>query len=326
MAVNRDKTDRWEQDIRDSRDFYNSWFLGFAPRTFRETRIKTEKDVKEALRLTDNLTNINPALLGDNPKILPTLRMTTCPPIARDRLIGLSGAQKNLVLAMEKFGRVPPRMNTDELAGSLSKIVDTIRLMVDRDLFVWLGRKEPPTDKELARASAVVIDRLCGAESDPLIRNEQESRQLDVLRRWLESREYREWTGKETKTKEGRVKHVENMPAGTFAFRTNVRGILENGASVNIPVDAVIMLHGADPSDMPLLFEAKSAGDATNTNKRRKEESDKKKRLVKAYGEKAIYILFLCGYFETAYLGHTASENIDWVWEHRIDDLAEFGL
>lgn len=38
------------------------------------------------------------------------------------------------------------------------------------------------------------------------------------------------------------------------------------------------------------------------------------------------YILFLCGYFDSGYLGYEAAEGIDWVWEHRIDDFEEFGL
>lgn len=32
------------------------------------------------------------------------------------------------------------------------------------------------------------------------------------------------------------------------------------------------------------------------------------------------------GYFDSGYLGYEAAERIDWVWEHRIDDLAECGL
>jgi hypothetical protein len=31
--------------------------------------------------------------------------------------------------------------------------------------------------------------------------------------------------------------------------------------------------------------------------------------------------LFLCGYFDSGYLGYEAAEGIDWVWEHRISDL-----
>ena len=35
----------------------------------------------------------------------------------------------------------------------------------------------------------------------------------------------------------------------------------------------------------------------------------------------------LCGYFDSGtYLGYEAAEGIDWVWEHRIGDLEEFGL
>ena len=76
----------------------------------------------------------------------------------------------------------------------------------------------------------------------------------------------------------------------------------------------------------PIFFEAKSAGDFTNTNKRRKEEAVKMTQLRSTYGNKVQFNLFLCGYFDTGYLGYEAAEGIDWVWEHRIDDLALFGI
>jgi len=91
-------------------------------------------------------------------------------------------------------------------------------------------------------------------------------------------------------------------------------------------VDTVVMPKGAEAGQLPLLIEAKSAGDFTNTNKRRKEEAQKMGQLRHTYGNEVRYILFLCGYFDSGYLGYEAAERIDWVWEHRIDDLAEFGL
>lgn len=69
-----------------------------------------------------------------------------------------------------------------------------------------------------------------------------------------------------------------------------------------------------------------SAGDFTNTNKRRKEEAQKMQQLRVSHGADLQFILFLCGYFGTDYLGYEAAEGIDWVWEHRIDDLIEFNL
>jgi hypothetical protein len=75
-----------------------------------------------------------------------------------------------------------------------------------------------------------------------------------------------------------------------------------------------------------LLVEAKSAGDFTNVNKRRKEEAKKMEQLRRTFGGEVEYVLFLCGYFDSGYLGYEAAEGIDWVWEHRMDDLAEFGV
>ena len=95
---------------------------------------------------------------------------------------------------------------------------------------------------------------------------------------------------------------------------------------MNIPVDAVVMPKAARPGDIPFLIEAKSAGDFTNVNKRRKEEAAKMGQLRQSYGDSVGYLLFLCGYFDSGYLGYEAAEGIDWVWEHRIEDLGEFGL
>ena len=117
------------------------------------------------------------------------------------------------------------------------------------------------------------------------------------------------------------------MRPGTFSFRLNVPVKQEGtGRSINIPVDAVVMPRDAKKDQMPLLVEAKSAGDFTNVNKRRKEEAAKMSQLRRTYGDDVRFILFLCGYFDSGYLGYEAAEGIDWVWEHRIDDLGEFGL
>ena len=84
--------------------------------------------------------------------------------------------------------------------------------------------------------------------------------------------------------------------------------------------------YGFEAEDIPLMIEAKSAGDYTNTNKRRKEEAQKINQLRSTLGETVRFVLFLCGYFDTHYLGYEAGEGIDWVWGHRIDDLAQFGI
>jgi len=174
MTVNRNKVDIWKSDVMKSVDFYNDWFMNFAPKAFRETRIKTTEQVENALKCTDNLTNICSEILKQKPEILPILRMTTCPPIARDRLIGLAGISPNLVKCMEVEKRIPPRMQVSSLDKDLMKIGQIIEKMIDPDIFIWKVRKDKGSPEEIYRASTIVADRLCGAVADPIIRNAQE--------------------------------------------------------------------------------------------------------------------------------------------------------
>jgi type II restriction enzyme len=93
-----------------------------------------------------------------------------------------------------------------------------------------------------------------------------------------------------------------------------------------IPVDVAVQPRKPTADRIPVLIEAKSAGDFTNVNKRRKEEATKIRQIRATYGDSSRFILFLCGYFDSGYLGYEAAEGIDWVWEHRIEDMAKLGL
>ena len=320
IVVNSNRPDRWKADIAQSVDMYNDWFLRFAPNAYRTTRVQTTNDVEATLKATANLTDIGVALLRAKPGVLPTLRMATCPPLAVDRLIGLAGVPVNLVKVMENDTRLPPRMSRQEADNALGKIAAVIQRLADPDILVWLERGDTPSEQERYRAATIVADRLCGALANPIIRNAQEERQLAAIAAWLEGQGYANLPA-------GGQRKYDNMQPGTFSFRLNVPAEQEGtGRQVNIPVDAVIMPKGAKTGDMPLLVEAKSAGDFTNVNKRRKEEAAKMSQLRNSYGDDVRFILFLCGYFDGGYLGYEAAEGIDWVWEHRIEDLREFGL
>jgi len=320
MPVNLDKPQNWKSDIAQSVDMYNDWFMKFAPKAFRKTRINTTTQVEQTLRATRNLTSIRPEILRKHPGILPTLRMSTCPPIAVDRLIGIAGVSSTLVESMENDKRIPPRMEPASVEAQLQKICEIIQKMADPDIFVWIERSDTAaTETEIHRAATIVADRLCGAVANPIIRNAQEKRQLNAIKTWLEARGYKQISRNEIK--------FNNMPPGTFSFRMNVPVKLEGGIkTINIPIDVVIKPHNSSLKELPIFFEAKSAGDFTNTNKRRKEEAMKMAQLRSNYGTDVRFNLFLCGYFDSGYLGYEAAEGIDWVWEHRIDDLAKFGI
>ena len=320
MAVNRDKPDLWKADVARSVDMFNEWFVRFAPQAYRATRIETTKDVEAAFDTTSNLKDIGVSVLRSNPEILPVLRMSTIPPLAVDRLIGLAGVTPNLVKRMERDHRLPPRMSAKQTEESLERIAKVIGDMVDPDIVVWSERRATPTDRERYRAATIIADRLCGAVANPIIRNAQEARQLEAIENLLTASDYRVVSAEERG-------NVEKMPPGTFSFRVNVPGRIEGASEqVNVPVDAAIMPKSAAAGELPLFVEAKSAGDFTNVNKRRKEEAVKIAQLKALHGDDVRYVLFLCGYFDSSYLGYEAAEGIDWVWEHRIEDLKRFGL
>lgn len=322
MPINLDKPHLWKQDIAASVDLFNTWFIEFAPAAYRNTRVEVTKRVEETIHLTSDLHDITPAVLMSHPGVLQSLRMSTAPPLARDRLIGLAYTSSNLVLSMEK-GNLPTRMPQVVLARELAKICEIIQRLLDKDIFPWLEDTEKsqagrvPSETERYRASTIVADRLCGAVSDPIVRNAQEQRQLKLIEAFLVARGYQ-------KKAHPPGKPLTDMEAGTFTFRLNVPVGVDT--RVNIPVDVVIRPKQVQPEKLPIFIEAKSAGDFTNTNKRRKEEATKIRQLRAEYGEAVQLTLFLCGYFDSGYLGYEAAEGLDWVWEHRIDDLLQLGI
>lgn len=314
--INADKPHRWKADIAASVDQFNQWFMRFAPEAFRSTRTKTTERVKAGLIATGDLRNIDCATLRASPGALPTLRMCTAPPLAVDRLVGLSGANKGLIGSMEE-GKLAARMKAELLDENITKVCQVLTKLLDRDIFPWLDAGKPPTDHERDRASTIVADRLCSAVANPIVRNAQEQRQLALIADWLDTRGYRKHAAQG-------VQPLKNMEPGTYSFRMNV--LVGKAVKVNIPIDAVVQPKKLRRNGLPVLIEAKSAGDFTNTNKRRKEEATKIHQLKAAYGKDVCFVLFLCGYFGSDYLGYEAAEGLDWVWEHRIDDLAKLGL
>lgn len=312
--VNADKKASWPADIKLSVEQYNEWFLKFAPKAFKETYARTVVMVKEAIEVSGDLAGLTADVLKSHPRILHTLRMCCCPPLARDRVIGLAGVPDSLVDSMEE-GKLPKKMKLEKLTQHLAKIVAVIKLTLDEELFPWIGPARRALDAERQRASSVVADRLCTSIANSIVRQAQERRQIQEIKEHLTKKGYAE----------ERPESLETMRAGTFCFQYPVT-VQTSNKPVNIPIDALIQLRSARPGALPLMIECKSAGDFANVNKRRKEEGQKGRQLRAQFGTRLTYFLFLCGYFGEQYLQYEAEESFDWVWEHRISDLNQFGL
>lgn len=318
MLKNRFRTDRWKKDSMESVDLYNQWFMNCAPKAYRMARNGVIKSVMTAFKGLDFLRSVSVDNLVTNPQYLSVLRACTAPPLAIDRLVGLSGTSRNLIGSLQN-GRVPKKYAIEELNENIGRILSVIIRLMDYEIFPWLKDSKNPSMQMLNRSASIVADRISGALADPIIRNSQEARQLKVIDEYLILKGYRKLVSSE-------IPKIEEMPPFSYTYHHNVP-VKFNGRNINMPIDVVVQTSETAEKGFPILIECKSAGDFANTNKRRKEEATKVEQLRNTYGkENIIFILFLCGYFDTSYLGYEASENIDWVWEHRITDFSEFGI
>ena len=306
--------ERPEQDIQASVAEYNRWYLRFSADAYRLAREGAMQLVERTFNTTNNLRDLDAPTLWRNPGIIRGLRMTSSPPWAVDRLTGISGSLPSLVDNMEK--NATGKSSETTARPHIKAIVATVKNGYDHELLPWLNEERPPTADEFQRAFLTMADRLAISIANPAIRNEQESRQLTEIRAWLEEREY---------TNAPQAIYDEMAP-GTYKVHMNVEGRRDNGNTIKIPVDIAIMPGGAQPGDRPVLMECKSAGDFTNVNKRRKEESDKHRNLTNRHGDEVRYVLYLSGYFDANYLQYERDAGIQCYWHHRIDDLGELGL
>lgn len=150
------------------------------------------------------------------------------------------------------------------------------------------GATDPAHRQRSGWTSTIVADRLCSAVANPIIRNAQEQRQLALIGDYLDRQGYR-------KQAHPTGRPITEMEPATYTFRMNLA--VGRALKVNIPVDVVIQPKRFRKDRLPILIEAKSAGDFTNTNKRRKEEATKIHQLQTTYGRAVAFVLFLCGYF-----------------------------
>ena len=317
-SINKNNSEHWKMDVQKSVMFYNDWFLRFAPSTYINARQDAINKVEYALQKTNYFNQLSIDLLKSVPETITILRMATTPPLARDRLTGLADVPRTFVKGMEE-GKLPNRTSAELIDEYLSRIVEVINRLFDLDVMPWLTTQSYPHEIDRLLATHVIGDRVCGSLADPIIRNEQEHRQLDSINRFLSARGY---TFVESKD----IADFISMAPGTFSYHLNVPVKMARRQNVNMPIDVVIMRKLAAPGEFPLFIECKSAGDFANTNKRRKEEAMKIEQLRGTYGKDIEFILFLCGYFDGGYLGYEAAEGIDWVWEHRIEDLVKAGI
>lgn len=299
----------WLEDIQRSVTDYDAWYRAKTPVMFAQEKDRADFEVREAMVVTDCFRALTPEALIARPSITCVARMCISPPLARDRLISMSGVSKGLVTSMEQKELIP--RSARQHPEQLEVLCAFLRSMLDDKLCCWLEDDRAPSKAELDRALLLIGERLASAFYLAVFRNAQEKRQKKLLRAYLKDEGFEE-----------SLDRPFDMLPGMFAFGKDIGAAQRNGELQKLPADCVV--RPLDPG-MPLAcIELKSAGDFTNVNKRRKEESSKRDALERAYGGEVTFLLQLFGYFGVTYLKYKAAAGIDWAWDHRLRDLAPY--
>ncbi|OQA30128.1 MAG: Modification methylase Eco57IB [Betaproteobacteria bacterium ADurb.Bin341] len=289
--LNADKTQNWKNDTLDSIDYYNDWFLRFAPLTYREQRKVKKDEVERAFVVTEYLRKLTIEVMVKHPEILSVLRMCAAPPIAQDRLAGLAYSKKSLIATMEGDGgrspSLPAKMTDSEREAQLAKLLDVFNEMMDVDIFPWTVEDRLPTNDEYKMGVSIVTDRLCGSAADPIIRNAQEVRQLHALAMFLKHLGYQEVASSQIKKMLGKQTHFVLFLCGYFdagylgyEAAEGIDWVWEHRIHDFLGLDLAQKDAGEDaPKETALAYRVVSASDQEAERFRRQKEVDASKSL-----------------------------------------------
>lgn len=310
-VMNANSPDRWEEDRVRARDEIVDW-LAITVNT-EELRNEYEGSASEALDLLRQTFDISKSI-RISPQILPILRSWTRRDIGTSQFATFVDLGESVLRQIEASRKAPPE-DFIERAGRL------IEIELDYGLLPWLKEKRSPSTAEQTRATVVAADRILRRRSATNLRYLHEPRQLTKLADLLDDLDYREHKFSQL------VDPLHDVPPGTYSFRCNVSGLTSEGLELKQNVDVLIKPHKADKNELPIFVEAKSMTDEVNPNKRQKEEAQKVNNLKRMWEMRnpkpVVYVLLLGGTVPRRYLEVEAGSGLDWVWEHRVEDLRQ---
>lgn len=305
--MNANNPEAWEEDRKTAKAEIIDWLSENSDTSQKRTELETDLDGK--LKKTSHFESIFQLLIAE-PGLLQGLRALTRRDIGTSQIATFLGISTSTFEAIER-GAKP----MDPILTNLSSLLEK---ELDKSLAGWMIEKREPSSDEIVRAKIVAADRIIKRTASTELRYRHEPRQLDKLKIFLQSRNFEEIDGA------GIRNPKTDIPIGKYAFRVNIEGKTIDGVSLNQNVDTLIMPHTSKRDSLPIFLEAKSMTDEVNPNKRQKEEAqkvDSVRRKWQVPGIHLNFILLLGGTVPRRYLEVEAGSGLDWIWEHRIEDL-----
>jgi len=305
-VLNANAAQHWEADRIIAREEIINWLADTT--SALQSRSVIEAKVSEALDLIARSESIEMAIFS-NPSVLTTLRALTRRDIGTSQTATFLGLGTSALESIEREKKP---------SGQIAAAAESLLLKeLDQGLVPWILENRTPTGEEKNRSTIIAADRILRRSTSTELRYKHEPRQLEKMEHFLKEQGYTKAIGNTI------VDPRKDMDPGTYAFRVNIEGTTVDGLSLKQNVDTLIMPKSKSQM-LPIFLEAKSMTDEVNPNKRQKEEAqkvDSVRRRWQPLDEKLNFILLLGGTVPRRYLEVEANSGLDWVWEHRVEDL-----
>jgi len=306
--MNSGSPERWEADRIRARDEMISWLAENAESS--QLRIELENKSLLAVQLLEKNLSIRESV-STFPESLTVLRALTRRDIGTSQFATFTGFGVSIIRSIERGINAP-----SEFIKEATLILEG---ELDYALVPWLQERRGATVEERNRAVHVSADRILRRITSTALRYQHEPRQLEKLESFLIAQ------GLKKTDFTTLVDPLVDVIPGTYAFRVNVNGKTSEDLILKQNVDVLIKPFSYAPDALPIFMEAKSMSDEVNPNKRQKEEAQKINNLIRMWGSRStsdiIYLLLLGGTVPRRYLEVEAGSGIDWIWEHRVEDI-----
>lgn len=306
--MNSKSPESWEADRVLAKEEIINWLAEATSTAHSRSIIETK--ITESFALLESSQDLFAAIIA-KPSILTALRALTRRDIGTSQIATFLGVGTSMFEAIEREEKPVKQI--------ASKVEELLRKELDESLAPWILEARKPTDAERTRSVIVAADRILRRSTSTELRYKHEPRQLGKLENFLKRCGYSEVQG--TNITDPR----RDMKQGTFAFRVNIDGTTVDGVTLKQNVDTLIMPTSKSGNFLPIFLEAKSMTDEVNPNKRQKEEAqkvDNVRRRWQTSDEKLNFVLLLGGTVPRRYLEVEAGSGLDWIWEHRVQDLS----
>jgi len=261
---------------------------------FEEFRVTVEELIEVTVDLTQ-LADQAAELLSRSPDMLTTIRYLASPPISEDDLKVLADT------------RLSARQLTAEQGAGTQRVIDTVRLGLDRNRFPWVSDDRVPTDAERATAVISTAALIATQKVQTARRNESKNEQEDQVADYLLSQGF-------TQVPTRAVANLNNAPAPGEFCRESMFGTRK--------ADLIVRLW--DGRVMPI--ECKVSNSATNSVKRLNNDAAvKATRWLSEFGSLGVVpTAALSGVFKVHNLESAQGAGLTIIWAHNLDALGEF--